>query len=952
MAERIGNINCVDSYITDMARYSITVNRRRAIPERKDGLKVGQRRIIYCMWKNEKALSFNTKVKCAAIVGTTMSLYHAHGDCFHSQTPIYGIYGNVYTIGELYKNKVGSLLVYAVDPHNGKVVPAAAHSFRVGQYTNAVYHIVLSNGFELRCTGNHPFLLSDMTWIQAKDIKPGTVLFEKDLLYQKDHRLSFDDNIRQGAVVNVWIEEVDQEPMYDFTVDGYENMLIPVGDPRNNEHIPFICAHNSSIYDAMKPLANWFDCKEPLIIPSGNFGTVMGDGAAASRYTEAYLSPFSIDTVIAHLKDTENIVDWHNNYQDTCKEPDYLPTTVPLLLINGTYGIAIGLVTSIPTHNTGEVIDAALKMLDNPNADIVLIPDGCQKCHIIDTNWKSICNKGNGKYRVRSIIDITEERGKPMLVIKSLPDGVYTEIIKKRLNDLISENKLPQIQDIHDKSTGTSVDLRIELRKGADAQFLREALFKYTDCEKSFSVNFEVVDNIETVRMSYKSYMQAFIQDVMINKFREYCNLMQDATTRYHQVDAYIKVMQSGYIDDIIAMIKKQTTINDDYIIEFLIKNVHITDVQAKFIINSNLKYLSAGYLNRYLADHKVLKERIDFYNGRITNDDIIKEDVRADLLEAKAKYSKPRMYKVIKVSDDSNIPQGTFKVIVTENNYIRKISENDVANSVKGDRPNFVLKADNTESILLFDNKGKVFKLPIHRIPVMGRSDAGLDVRGIIRGLTADIIAVMYEPRIIEASKFAAKHYMSVVTENNYIKKLDIDDFTTVPPSGIIYTKLSDGDSVKEIQIIADQLDSIVYSSHKVLRISAKEIPNYKRNTLGVAAMNTTDKICGISTIYPDATDVIVITTNGRINKFDISGLTKTQRNKAGTGVIKLSSGDSIYKVYGVNDNNILKVVTTSETIDIPLDTIKGSSSVSTGTKMISTKSDRIIKTEILIKP
>ena len=179
-------------------------------------------------------------------------------------------------------------------------------------------------------------------------------------------------------------------------------------------------------------------------------------------------------------------------------------------------------------------------------------------------------------------------------------------------------------------------------------------------------------------------------------------------------------------------------------------------------------------------------------------------------------------------------------------------------------------------------------------------------------------------------------------------IKKLDVQDFTSVPPSGIIYSKINPDDEIVDIQLISDNLDIIIYSQTKALRISAKDIPWYKRNTLGVAAMNTKNEIEGMSIVYPDATSVVVVTKSGKVNRFSVNGFQRSQRNKAGSTVIKLAKGDNIQNIYGVTDKNVLSITTTSDVIDIPVKDIQMGSSISQGIKMISTKSDIILKSQI----
>lgn len=707
---------------------------------------------------------------------------------------------------------------------------------------------------------------------------------------------------------------------------------------------------DGSIYGSMKPMANWFECKMPMIKPGGSFGNIMGGRASAQRYTEASLTQFAVECVIAGLHGgNAALVDWVDNYTNTTKEPEYLPTIVPLLLINGTSGIGVGMKVDIPTHNLSEVIDATIRLIDNPKSEVVLIPDHCISCNIIDTDWKKICNTGNGSYRARGIIDIEEDsKGNPILIIKSLP--VYnTDNVVEQIEKLVETNKFPNITDVLDES---KIDIRIvvTLKKGTDASFIREALFKYTDCEKSFPVNFEVIDGIERMRMSYKSYLEAFIQFAMANKFRLYYSRLITVNTKMHKVDAFVKVLKSGYINDIIKMIQKRKEIDDNAIIEFLIKNANVTDLQASYIINASIKQLSLGYLAKYEAELKALNTEMNQLESLVTNDNLIKDAVRQDLIDAKQKYGTPRTCSVIKISNLGNIPQGTFKLVITENNYVRKLGVNDIVNTVKGDKPKFIMNVENTECVILFDNQGRVFKLPIHKIPIVGKSDAGIDIKGVIRGLTADIISVMYEPILKRYSKSKAKCFIAVLTRGNVIKKLDIDDFTAVPPSGIIYSKLNQGDAVISVEVVWDKLDVVVYSGHKALRMSAKDIPCYKRNTLGITAMNTDDTVEGMSIIYPESTDITVVTRSGKVNRFLSSGLAQSTRNKAGSSVIKLGKGDDIQSIFGVTPDMNLTISTASDSvISIPIIDIPTGSSVSNGTKLVSTKSDIIIKSEVM---
>ena len=708
--------------------------------------------------------------------------------------------------------------------------------------------------------------------------------------------------------------------------------------------------HGDGIYNTFKTMINWFEAKMPMITGQGSFGTISGEGPAASRYTECYLNQFGLDCVIGALHNSKEVVDWNPTYTNTDYEPQYLPVKVPLLLINGILGgIGTGIKADLPPHNINEVIDATLKLIDNPNAQVVLIPDHCLPCEIIDTDWKNICNKGYGNYRARATMETSvDNKDHPIITITSLP-SYGTGDVTAKIEEGIVSGKFPQIIDVIDESKNSyGVRIIVKLKKGSDVNFVKEALYKYTPCEQTFRVNFEVVYGTTLHRMSYKSYLEMFIQFAMDNKIREYCSMHNTVSTRLHKLEAFIKIVSSSDLEKIINLIKKKSAKNDNELIELLIGKYKLTDLQAEYIINAAIKQLSKGYLEKYKAEFSNLTDQKKWLDARISNEELIKSDVKEDLINIKAKYGTPRICKVIKVSNLGNIPEGTFKIVITENNYVRKLGENDVINTVKGDKPKFILKVNNTENVLLFDNKGRVFKLPVHKIPIIAKSDPGIDVKGVIKGLTADIINVMYEPTVINAAKVKTKVYIAVLSKNNMIKKLDIQDFLNVPPSGIIYSKLNPDDEIVDVQIISDNLDIIIYSDTKALRISAKDIPCYKRNTLGVAAMNTRTHTEGMSIVYPDATSVIVITSSGKVNRFSVSGFQRSQRNKAGNNVIKLAKGDRIFSIYGVTDKNTLSIITTGGVIEIPVHNIQMGSSISQGMKMVSTKSDIILKTQI----
>nr|DAY70946.1 MAG TPA: DNA topoisomerase 2 beta [Caudoviricetes sp.] len=713
---------------------------------------------------------------------------------------------------------------------------------------------------------------------------------------------------------------------------------------------------HSGTYPTFKTMVNWFEIKQPMMIGQGSFGTVSGEVASAQRYTECCLSPFGLECVCGALYYNNEVVDWNPTYDNKHMEPQYLPVKVPLLLINGILGgIGTGIKADLPSHNMGEVIDATLRLIDDPNAEVVLIPDHCLPCDIIDTDWKNICNKGYGSYRARATMSVSHDKNDyPYITITSLPMYGTNNVVNK-IDEGIAAGKFPQIIDVNDESKNDyGVRIVIKLKKGTDVNFVKEALYKYTPCEQSFRVNFEAVYGTELVRLSYKAYLELFIKFATDNKIKEYSARHYVVSTKLHKLDAFIKIVGSPDIDKIINLIKKGKTSSDNELIELLISKYRLTDIQASYIINAQIKQLSRGYLDKYKEEFNKLSKEESWLEGRIANDKLIKEDVKNELIMLRNKYATPRICKVIKVSNLGNIPEGTFKIIITENNYIRKIGENENVNVVKGDRPKFVLTVSNLENILLFDNKGRVFKLPIHRIPIMAKNEPGIDVKGVIKGLTADIISVIYEPMVTKLAALKQKVYVAILSKNNTIKKLDIQDFINVPPSGIIYSKINQDDDIVDTQLVSDNMDLILYSDSKALRIASTDIALLKRNTIGTLGMGGQHgPMEGMSIIYTDHKNptkyVIVLTESGKINKFSVAGFERSQRNKAGSRVIDLGRGDRIKTIFGASDNNTLNIITTGSNISLPISQIQMMSSVSKGIKVTQNKTDVVIRASIV---
>ena len=698
---------------------------------------------------------------------------------------------------------------------------------------------------------------------------------------------------------------------------------------------------DNSTYQAILNLLNWYDCYLPLFKKQGNWGSFQGDSPAAYRYTECTLSPFALDCVIGDLKESPNVVDWTRNYDGTTVQPLYLPIKLPLLLINGTDGIAIGMKADIPSHNINEVIDATIRLIDNPEAPVVLVPDHCMSCEIVDTNWKAISNSGRGNYTVRSIINLGEYEGYPALYIKSLPNKTRLDPIKKNIEEL-KFTDLPQIMGVYEDCTPTEVTCIVKFRRGTDLNYAKQILYKKTNLQRTFRVNFQVYDPRchRLIPLSYKAYLEFFIEFRKSTLFRLYSSKYQECITKIHALDMYVELSKHKDLDTIIAFIRKNTKWSDSELIEELIQRFNLTDLQAAFVIHNDLSKISPYHVEIYAQQLVELKQQADLYYSKLVNEAELTKDIREELLRIKKQYGSPRRCKIIKENEVTGIPEGRFKIIVTERSYICKIDINRTGvPNFKQDRPKYMLIADNTDNLLIFDNQGKIYKLPVNNITLHDNRSNGLDIRILVKSLTSDIVSIITESSLIEYSKrINPMFYLICLSRNGFCKKVELEELLAISTKGTTYMKVDPDDLVQDITIAPENVDLIVYSHSRAIRYPVQDVPILKRTARGFVSIKA-DYTDGLAVITGRATHVLVITDNGYINKFKVEGFPTSSRGLNGSKIIKLHQGDNIKLVFGVTNYDQIKIITDQSESIINVSDIIEASSISPGKKVIPTR-------------
>ena len=704
---------------------------------------------------------------------------------------------------------------------------------------------------------------------------------------------------------------------------------------------------DASINASIKPLTNWFQAYKPSIDHQGNFGTISGADASAQRYTNVMLSDYGMKCVIGDLNDSTTSTDWMANYDNTYTEPVYLPAVVPNLLINGAFGIAVGIRTQVPSHNITEVLNTTIQLIKDPNIDVVLVPDDCCGCDIVEADFAKISHTGKGKFKIRAKVDICEFNNHPALKITTLPPQVYLSAIQQKVEKLVQENIVPQIVEIYDK---TEVDTKnalldtfeayVILKKGCDPAYVRDLLYTMTDLEKTISVNMEVIFEETPVSFNYKQYLESFIEFRRKRKTRTYNNLYAQARTKTHRLELYIKALETpGVIDEILKMVKKQKTINDQESIETLAKKMNVTTMQSKFLLETDVKKLSKGYLEYYKREYKDALDDAKRYFKIITDPKEIDKIIIQELEDAKAKYGEPRRSKVITVSEAAGIPEGVFRVVITEKGFIKKLDMNEKLGSMKDDKPMMVMSVDNTDDLIIFGELGKAYKLPVSKVPFSKGN--GIDLRKVVKKYTGEGICTIIPNSVLHAieddfKKTKQECFLFIITANGLFKAIAISEMYNVPLSGLIYAKLNDGDAVADIVCMAQFNQLLIYSRNKILRINGTEAPILTRTAKGVIAMNSKYPIDGFTCLYPKATDVVVVTASGRINKLPLNIVPVSNRAKAGSNAIRLGKNDSIKKIFVCGKKDIIHIATMKNKYDLVVDEIPKGTSVSTGEKIV----------------
>ncbi|MCL2818155.1 MAG: DNA gyrase subunit A [Actinomycetia bacterium] len=635
---------------------------------------------------------------------------------------------------------------------------------------------------------------------------------------------------------------------------------------------------DAAVYDTMVRMAQDFSLRQPLIDGHGNFGSVDGDSPAAMRYTESRLQKAALELLRDLDKET---VDFGPNYDESLQEPTVLPARYPNLLVNGSAGIAVGMATNIPPHNLGEVIDATILLIENPEATVddllkvlpgpdfptaglIMGRDGIRQAY--ETGRGSIIMRG------RAHIEQTST-GRTRIIITELPYQVNKAKLVEKIADLVREKKLTEISALRDESDRKGMRIVIELKQQAIPQVVLNKLYKHTQLQQSFGViNLALVNGVPHV-LTLKEILNHYIdhQKEVITRRTEFD--LRRAKERAHILEGYIIALDN--IDEIIKIIKSSDTDKDAK--KTLMKRFKLTEVQTDAILEMKLRRLTGLERHKIEDELAALHERIEYYTRVLGDINLVLGIIVDELREIRKKFADKRRTQITSAAKDLDvedlIAEEDMVVTITKAGYVKRLPVATYRQQKRGgkgiagvnlkdnDFVEHLFIGSTHDYVLFFSTKGKVYRLKIHELPVGSRHARGTAAVNLLPFEQGEEIAA-----VINAKTFPEDEYLLFATERGMVKKTNMAAYGRVHAGGLIAINLREDDRLISVRrVIPGQKVVMVASCGKAIVWDEAEARSMGRDTMGVRGMNIKDEdvLVGME-IVPLDSELLVVTERG----------------------------------------------------------------------------------------
>ena len=634
---------------------------------------------------------------------------------------------------------------------------------------------------------------------------------------------------------------------------------------------------DSSIYDAMVKMAQDFSTRYPLVDGHGNFGSVDGDGAAAMRYTEARMSPFSLQMVRDIEKDT---VDFTDNFDGEEKEPVVLPSRVPNLLINGSNGIAVGMATSIPPHNLSDTIDACIKRIDDENCSndelikIIKAPDFPTGASILGRDAaREAYETGAGKITVRSKSEIEETaRGRMRIVITEIPFQVNKARLIESMADLVRNKKIDGISAIRDESNREGMRIVIELKKDTNPNVILNRLYKHTQLQSTYSMIMLALVNGEPKILKLHEIIDEYLKHQKIVITRRTKFDLAKAEARAHILEGLLIALDN--IDEVIKVIR--SSYNDAK--EKLMVRFGLSEIQSQAILDMRLARLQGLEREKIENEHNELMQKIAYYKSILADEHKLMGVIKDELTEIKQKYGDGRRTKIVAddggIDEEYLIDEEDVAVTLTHLGYIKRVPENTYKAQRRGGKgivglttrdSDFVkdlIITSTHDYLMFFTDLGKVYKIKAYEIPEASRTAKGTPVINFLNLDQGERVTA-----VIPVKEFADDNYLIMVTRNGTIKKTPMSQFDTNRKTGLIAITLKDDDKLISVsQSSGEESVYVVTKKGKSITFHEDDVRSMGRSAGGVRAI-TLDKDDEVVSMELDSTgerELLVMTKKG----------------------------------------------------------------------------------------
>jgi DNA gyrase subunit A len=691
---------------------------------------------------------------------------------------------------------------------------------------------------------------------------------------------------------------------------------------------------DSAVYDALVRMAQTFSMRDVLVDGQGNFGSIDGDSAAASRYTEVRMTRLANEFLSDIEKQT---VDYRPNYDNSLQEPVVLPTKVPNLLLNGSSGIAVGMATNIPPHNLGELCDGLLLVLDNPDCTIhdlmnyIKGPDFPTGASIyVGRGLEEAYSTGRGSIRIRGVVEVEErKKGLQAIVIKEIPYALNKSSLVEKIAYLINERKIEGVSDLRDESDRKGIRVVLDLKKGSIPDIVINALYKFTPLETSFGVNMLAVVDNRPKTLNIKQILVYFLEhrrQVIVRRSRYD---LEKSEKRAHIVEGLRKALD--HIDAIIALIRASATpaeAKDNLIAQF-----GFSAEQSQAILDMRLQRLTNLERDKLLEEYTELLKTIEFLRSVIEREEVLKSVIREELENLRQTYATPRRTVIMDeplsdIAIEDLIPDDEVVITLSRRGYIKRTSLDNYQQQRRGgkgiagvhtaddDYVHQFCTTSNHQFLLTFTNKGKMHLLKVHQVPEGGRTAKGMHIANLLPLDKDEYIAAALAIR-----EFSQTRFLLFVTRNGMVKRSAIEQYQHCRRNGLIAVGLRPDDELIMVCEIPDDAEAIMVTQRGYsIRFKCSDVRAMGRGAAGVRGVNLAhgDKVMGAVVVGDtERTELLTISANGygkrtQINEYRL-------QSRGGKGVIDMRVTPKTGNVVGaamVNDKDEVILLTSGNKV------------------------------------